>query len=731
MRPYFIKKHLFFCFLLLSFLTSIASAQVPTDAQLGAEVDKLLAAQYPASGTGASALVARNGQVIYKKAFGMANLELNVPMQLDNVFRIGSITKQFTAVAILQLMEQGKLSLQDDITKFIPDYPTHGYKITIEHLLTHTSGIKSYTNMESFGSIMRLDKTPEEMVNFFKNQPMDFAPGTQWNYNNSGFFLLGYIIEKLSGKTYPQYVEDVFFKPLGMTNSYYGNDSKLIKNRATGYQKGENGTENADPLSMTQPFAAGSLQSTVEDLYKWNRAVHSYKLLKKETLDKAFTPYKLSDGTATHYGYGWFLDNLQGSVTIEHGGGINGFLTMAKYLPKEDLFVAVFSNSTANSPEEVAEKIAAFAIGKPIKRDPIREVALSGTGYELGLQHGKLLKTEIAEIVTKWKKSAKDQLKKDPDQIVKEFFDYAHFNDDIKKWTPELYEEVRGIAEGSGQSLNDIMVLNLLDEFWVYVDDPAHHHCSGIGVPARAGAPGFIAQNMDLEGYTDGAQILLRLARTANTPEQLILTHPGLIATNGLNEAGIGACMNTLMDLKAASSGLPVAFIVRRILNSTEKDDVLKFIQTVPHASGQNYLIGIKGEVYDFEASAGKVVRFDPKNANGTVYHTNHPIVNENVKPWHKDANPKAAKLPTTSNSYVRLSAVQKRIATTQGIQDTDIKAALRSKDDAQNPVCRTFGNWGGTFGSVIMTLSGKPTLQVTAGPPDESEYKLVMFSEK
>jgi hypothetical protein len=275
------------------------------------------------------------------------------------------------------------------------------------------------------------------------------------------------------------------------------------------------------------------------------------------------------------------------------------------------------------------------------------------------------------------------------------------------------------------------MVLNLLDEFWVYVDDPAHHHCSGIGVPARNGATGFIAQNMDLEAYTDGAQILLRLARTAKTPEQLILTHPGLIATNGLNEAGIGACMNTLMDLKAASSGLPVAFIVRRILNSTEKEDVLQFIQTVPHASGQNYLIGIKGEVYDFEASAGKVVRFDPKNANGTVYHTNHPIVNENVKTWHKDANPKAVKLPASSNSYVRLSAVQKRIATAQGIQDTDIKAALRSKDDPQNPVCRTFGQWGGTFGSVIMTLSGKPSLQVTAGPPDESEYKLVMFSEK
>ena len=730
MHPKTFKKYLF-SFLLTLGMLSIASAQSPVDPKLSAEIDKLLAAQFKADGTGAAALVARKGQIIYKKAFGMANLELNVPMQADNVFRIGSITKQFTAVAILQLMEQGKLNLQDEITKFIPDYPTHGHKITIEHLLTHTSGIKSYTNMESFSSIERKDMKPEELISFFKNQPMDFAPGTKWQYNNSGFFLLGYIIEKLSGKTYPQYVEEVFFKPLGMSNSFYGNDSKIIKNRAGAYQKGENGVENADMLSMTLPFAAGSLQSTVEDLYKWNRAVHAYKFLKKETLDQAFTPYKLADGTATNYGYGWFLGKVQGSTSIEHGGGINGFLTMEKYLPEEDVFVAVFSNCTCNPPSDVATKIAALAIGKPQVRAAIREITLTGTGYELGLQHGKQLKAEIAEVLGKWKKSATEQLKKDANEIVKEFFAYAHFDADIKKWTPELYEEVRGIAEGSGQSLNDIMVLNLLDEFWVYVDDPSKHHCSGIGVPARNGNPGYIAQNMDLEGYTDGHQILLRLSRTAKTPEQLILTHPGLIATNGLNEAGIGACMNTLMELKAAPTGLPVAFIVRRILNSTDKDDVLKFIQSVPHASGQNYIVGIKGEVYDFEASANKVVRFDPKNANGTVYHTNHPIVNDDVKEWHKEYNPKADKLPVNSNSYVRLASVQKHVANSPVVKDDLIKETLRAKDDPQNPVCRTFNRWGGTFGSVVMTLSGKPSLQITAGPPDESEYKVVSFTMK
>lgn len=359
------KKHLILIVTLWIVGSLPTFAQPKDDKQLTAEFDKLLSDQYKTNETGCAALVSRNGQIIYKKAFGMANLELNIPMQADNIFRIGSITKQFTAVAILQLMEQGKLSLQDDITKFIPDYPTHGHHISIEHLLTHTSGIQSYTDMKDFGEIMRKDMKPEELIAHFKNQPMEFAPGTKWNYNNSGYFLLGYIIEKITGKTYPQYLEENFFKPLDMTNSYYGSDSKIIKNRASAYEKGKDGFVNAEPLSMTLPYSAGSIQSTVEDLFKWHQAVHAYKLLKKENLDKAFTKYKLNDGKETQYGYGWFLGNVQGSATIEHGGGINGFLTQSIYLPKEDVFVAVFSNCDGNSPSDVSSKIAALTIGKP------------------------------------------------------------------------------------------------------------------------------------------------------------------------------------------------------------------------------------------------------------------------------------------------------------------------------------------------------------------------------
>lgn len=363
----------------------------------------------------------------------------------------------------------------------------------------------------------------------------------------------------------------------------------------------------------------------------------------------------------------------------------------------------------------------------------LKTVSFTGQGYELGLQHGKALKNEIADILDAWKQNTSINLGKDADKVLNEFFEYANFDEAIKTWTPELFEEVRGIAEGSGQKFNDIMALNLLDEFWVYVDDLNNHHCSGLGVPSRNGSPAFISQNMDLENYTDGFQVLMRLNRTGNNPEQLVLTHPGLIALNGLNEEGIGACMNTLMQLKASANGLPVAFIVRGILNTTNKDEVLKFIQTVPHASGQNYIIGVKGEVFDFEASANKVVRYNPMNENGTVYHTNHPLVNDDMKPWFEQYNPSSMKGPKSSNSHLRLRAVENRMKSSSEVNEALIKETLRSKDDNYNPVCRANNEDGRgfTFASTIMTLTGKPNIQVLAGPPDEADYVQVDFTEK
>lgn len=365
----------------------------------------------------------------------------------------------------------------------------------------------------------------------------------------------------------------------------------------------------------------------------------------------------------------------------------------------------------------------------------LNEIHLSGSGYELGLQHGKRLKSEIKEIVTKWKETTAGHLNRNADEVIIEFFEHANFTESIQKWTPNLYEEVRGIADGSEQDFNDIFVLNLLDEFWVYLDDLAKHHCSDIGVPAMHGNPSYLAQNMDIESYTDGYQTLIRLQRSNDRPEQLILTHPGLIALNGMNEKGIGVCVNTIMQLKASTDGLPVAFVVRRIINTTEKEDLLHFIKHVNHASGQNYILGIREEVFSFEASANKVERHDPGNKNGTVYHTNHPIVNTDLKEWYIQFHPESLdeKVSSESNSYIRLNSLVKRISNKQMVNDAVIMESLRSEDDEKNPICRANNHTGKafTFASTIMTLSETPYFQITVGPPNESEYVTYYFSEK
>lgn len=368
-------------FALCGFLFNAVNAQQKDSKQLSSAIDKVLEQQFKPNETGAVALVSRNGKIIYKRALGMANVELNVPMKIDNIFRIGSITKQFTAVAILQLVEKGKLNLQDEITKFIPDYPTQNNIITIDHLLTQTSGIQDFTTIKDNAKRGAIDYTPKEMINYFKDQPMRFAPGTRYEYSNSGYFLLGYIIEQVTGKTYGQYLEENIFIPLGMNNSSYASNSRIIKNRATGYTRGDKAIENASYISMTQPYAAGATLSTVEDLYKWNQALQSNKLLKKETLEKALTRYILKDGSESNYGYGWRIGYICESPSIWHGGLINGFMSMAMYLPKEDVYVVVFSNCDCKSPVDITEKLAALAIGKPYEQKVIRVDNTILTGY--------------------------------------------------------------------------------------------------------------------------------------------------------------------------------------------------------------------------------------------------------------------------------------------------------------------------------------------------------------
>lgn len=355
----FMNYRLLIFLILFSGIFSFLSAQNSEK-----DFDLLIGSQYKPGEPGAAVLVARNGKVIYRNAFGMANMELGVAMKPEMVFEIGSMTKQFTAVSILMLMEQGKLSLDDEITKYIADYPTQGNKITIHHLLTHTSGIKSYTGMMEWRPLWRKDMQPMEMIDLFMNQPMDFAPGEKYLYNNSAYFMLGYIIEKASGLTYPEFLEKNIFKPLQMSNTFYGSQTRIIPGRAAGYQN-QDGFTNAEYLSLTQPYSAGSIMSNVDDLLKWQLAISDNRLVKKETIAKAFIDYKLNNGTPIHYGYGWGLNEINGSRTIEHGGGIFGYTTNGIWLPDEDVYVVMLTNRDDKSPGDVSIKIAAMAIGKP------------------------------------------------------------------------------------------------------------------------------------------------------------------------------------------------------------------------------------------------------------------------------------------------------------------------------------------------------------------------------
>lgn len=307
--------------------------------------DSLLTAAFRPNEPGISVLIARKGNIIYKKAFGSANLELNTPMQPDMVFRIGSITKQFTAIGVLQLVEQGKISLNDSIQKYIKEFPSKGAVITIENLLTHTSGIKEYTVIDHPDPyIDRHELTPQIIIDHFKNAPLDFPPGTKYAYSNSGYVLLGYLIEKVTGKSYHEYMRENVLKPAGLIRTSYANEQQIIPGRVAGYTRDPGYYQNAWFQSLTLGYAAGDLLSTTEDLFKWNNALYAYKLVKKETLEKAFTAFKLADGKATGYGYGWFVHTRNGLKWIHHEGQVSGFIALESYFPETDTYLSLMTN---------------------------------------------------------------------------------------------------------------------------------------------------------------------------------------------------------------------------------------------------------------------------------------------------------------------------------------------------------------------------------------------------
>ncbi|MGH9362426.1 MAG: serine hydrolase, partial [Thermoanaerobaculia bacterium] len=349
----------------------------PPSFDLAPRLDAYLRGVYAADQPGAAVIVIDDGRTLLRAGYGLANLELGVPIAPDMVFRIGSLTKQFTAVAALLLVQEGKLALDDEITKYLPDYPTKGQKITVEHLLTHTSGIKSYTSLAEWRPRWREDLTREQLVALFKDQPMDFAPGEKWLYNNSGYVLLGLVLEKASGQSYEELLRSRIFAPLGMQRTGYEQQDAIVPGRVAGYHRGPAGWLNAPYLSMTQPYAAGALVSTVDDLARWNAALDAGTLVPKELLSRAWTAATTRDGKPTGYGYGWGITDWRGHHFVGHGGGIHGFQSYALREPREGLFVAVLSNAAGHEPDPdmVAAQLALLAVGESIEDPPVAKVA--------------------------------------------------------------------------------------------------------------------------------------------------------------------------------------------------------------------------------------------------------------------------------------------------------------------------------------------------------------------
>lgn len=357
--------------LLIVLFVQLATVTVSNGQTKAEKIDQLMSLYSGYGQFNGSVLVADGGKVIYKKGFGMANMEWNIPNQTDTKHRLGSVTKQFTSMLILQLVEQGKIKLDSPITTYLPDYPKKsGDQITIHQLLTHTSGIPNYTSFPNFVKEVSINLySPEAFVKTFANLPLEFTPGEKFAYSNSGYFLLGYIIEKVSGKSYEQCLQDNILTPLKMNNTGYDHLETILKNRASGYEKKGKDYSNANYLDMSIPYAAGSLYSTVEDLYLWDQALYTEQLLSTKNRELLFNSY-IPAGPG-YYGYGWFINKVPNGeskdslMVVEHGGGINGFNTIVSRIPSDKNLVVLLNNTGGAKLNEMSTAIRNILYNTP------------------------------------------------------------------------------------------------------------------------------------------------------------------------------------------------------------------------------------------------------------------------------------------------------------------------------------------------------------------------------
>ncbi|MBN2093479.1 serine hydrolase [candidate division KSB1 bacterium] len=363
------RNHLtpFFKIFLLIFFTCLISYNFVYSQEKAVKIDSLLQKYHEYRQFNGTALVAEAGKIIFQKGYGLANMEWNIANEPDTKFRLGSITKQFTSMLIMQLVEEGKIRLDEKMTTYLPDYRKDtGDRVTIHHLLTHTSGIPSYTSLPNFSKdISRNPYSVDEFVKQFCSDTLSFAPGSRFLYNNSGYFLLGAIIEKVTGEPYEVVLKKRILDPLGMKNTGYDHHATIIPKRATGYEKSSDGYINSAYLDMSIPHAAGSLYSTIADLYVWDQALYTDKLLSKKYREMMFKPF------LNHYAYGWGVRKIQldrskdSTLVISHGGGINGFSTLISRLVDDKHLIVLFNNTGGTDLGRMSTGITNILYGRP------------------------------------------------------------------------------------------------------------------------------------------------------------------------------------------------------------------------------------------------------------------------------------------------------------------------------------------------------------------------------
>ena len=349
------------------FTPAIALADPSSTGELAPKVEEYMDARVRRDRFSGSVLIARAGKVLFCRGYGLANREHEVPCTPKTKYRLGSITKQFTAMAILILQEQGKLSISDPVKKHFPQAPKSWDGITIHHLLTHTSGIPNYTSLPDFLKTLPDRVTLKELIGRFKDKPLEFQPGEKFKYSNSGYILLGQIIETAAAMPYATFLKQAIFDPLQMRDTGYDNAIPILMHRAAGYTRRLGLVlTNADYVDMSIPHAAGALYSTVEDLLKWDQALDAGKLISQKSFDAMFTPCK------DNYGYGWLVDRKFNRTRQAHGGGIMGFVTIIERFPTEKVLVVVLSNLENSPVGVIGNDLAAITLGEPyvVPREP-------------------------------------------------------------------------------------------------------------------------------------------------------------------------------------------------------------------------------------------------------------------------------------------------------------------------------------------------------------------------